>query len=110
MFIRRLTDYQRLEKGLAYRQVIDAAGATIAFSPSDVRATVAILKGYGQEAVLGPTAIVVGNDLAFGMFRMLSILLEGVCELQPFRASQSGGTVACRGRPPQGTSRSEDAA
>ena len=54
MFIRRLTDYQRLEKGLAYRQVIDAAGATIAFSPSDVRATVAILKGYGQEGVIGP--------------------------------------------------------
>ena len=75
-------------KGLACRQLIDASGATIAFSPSDVRATVAILKRYGQEGVIGPTAIVVGNEFAYGMCRMLAILLDGVCELEPFRTNQ----------------------
>ena len=73
------------QKGLSYRELIEASGATAEFSPSDVRKTVALLRGYGRKGALGPTAIVVGNDCAYGMMRMLSILLEDVCELQPFR-------------------------
>jgi hypothetical protein len=86
--IRQHLSKEHRDKGLAYPELIEASAATAAFSPSDVRATVEILRAYGQDGILGPTAIVVGNDLAFGMIRMLSILLEEVCALQPFRTRQ----------------------
>jgi deoxyhypusine synthase len=86
--IRRHLTQEHGDKGLAYRELIEASRATVAFSASDVRTTVEVLRRYGREGVLGPTAIVVGNDLAYGMMRMLAILLEGVCELQPFRTRQ----------------------
>lgn len=85
--LKHLTQEHR-DKGLAYRELIEASAATPAFSSSDVRKTVEALRAYGQEGFLGPTAIVVGSDVAYGMMRMLSILLEGVCELQPFRSRQ----------------------
>ena len=83
--IRKHLNEDHRDKGLSYRELIEAAGATAVFSASDVRTTVGILRAYGREGVLGPTAIGVGNDLAYGMFRMLAILLEDVCALQPFR-------------------------
>jgi hypothetical protein len=86
--IRRHLTQEHRDKGLAYRELIEASGVTVEFSSSDVRTMVEILRAYGQEGVLGPTAIVVGNDLAYGMVRMLAILLEGVCSLQPFRTRQ----------------------
>lgn len=86
--IRKHLSKEHRDKGLAYPELIEASGATVAFSPSDVRTTVEILRAYGQDGMLGPTAIVVGNDLAYGMIRMLSILLEDVCALQPFRTRQ----------------------
>lgn len=86
--IRKHLTNEHRDKGLPYRELIEASRATVAFSPSDVRATVEILRAYGKEGVLGPTAIVVGNDLAYGMLRMLAILLEGICELEPFRTRQ----------------------
>jgi hypothetical protein len=86
--IRKHLTREHRDKGLAYRELIEASRATAAFSSSDVRTTVEILRAYGREGILGPTAIVVGNDLAYGMIRMLSILLEGVCALQPFRTRQ----------------------
>jgi hypothetical protein len=86
--IRKHLTQEYRDKGLAYRELIDASRATVDFSASDVRTTVEILREYGREGVLGPTAIVVGNDLAYGMIRMLGILLDGVCELQPFRTRQ----------------------
>ena len=86
--IRKHLTSEHRDKGLAYRELIEASRAIVAFSPSDVRTTVEILRQYGREGVLGPTAIVVGNDLAYGMIRMLAILLEGICELQPFRTRQ----------------------
>jgi hypothetical protein len=86
--IRTHLTQEHRSKGLAYRELIEASRATVAFSASDVRATVEILRAYAREGVLGPTAIVVGNDLAYGMIRMLGILLEDICEVRPFRARQ----------------------
>jgi hypothetical protein len=34
---------------------------------------------------LGPTAIIVVSDFAYGMMRMLEILVEDVCDIRPFR-------------------------
>ena len=86
--IRKHLTQEHRDKGLAYRELIEASRATVEFSASDVRATVELLRGYGRKGVLGPTAIVVGNDLTYGMIRMLGILLEGICELQPFRTRE----------------------
>jgi deoxyhypusine synthase len=86
--IRKHLTKEHRDKGLAYRELIEASRATAAFSASDVRTTVEILRAYGQKGVLGPTAIVVGNDLAYGMMRMLAIMLEDICALQPFRTRQ----------------------
>jgi hypothetical protein len=83
--IRKHLAEEHRDKGLAYRELIEASGATVEFSPSDVRTTVKLLRAYGQQGALGPTAIVVGNDCAYGMMRMLAIQLDDVCALQPFR-------------------------
>jgi len=76
------------DEALAYCELIDATRATAAFSSSDVRAIVEILRARGREGRLGPTAIVVGNDLTYGVLRMLAILLDDVCALEPFRTRQ----------------------
>jgi hypothetical protein len=86
--IRKHLTQEHRDKGLPYRELIEASRATAEFSASDVRTTVELLREYGRKGVLGPTAIVVGNDLAYGMIRMLGILLEGICELQPFRTRE----------------------
>jgi hypothetical protein len=86
--IRTHLTQEHRNNGLAYRELIEASQATVAFSTSDVRAAVEILRAYAREGVLGPTAIVVGNDLAYGMIRMLGILLEDICQVRPFRARQ----------------------
>ena len=108
--IRRHLTQEHRDKGLAYRELIEASQATAAFSSSDVRATVEILRRYGQEGVLGPTAIVVGNDLAYGMIRMLAILLEGICSLEPFRTLQEAEQWLADGSASPGPSVSEGAA
>ncbi len=84
---KHLSDELR-DNGLVYRELIDASRATPAFSASDVRTIVEILRGYSETRVLGPTAIIVGNDVSYGMIRMLAILLEGICAVQPFRTRQ----------------------
>jgi len=106
---KHLTEKHR-DKGLAYRELIEASRATVTFSPADVRTMVEVLRAYGQEGALGPTAIVVGNDLAYGMLRMLAILLEGVCELQPFRTRQEAERWLAEVSPSPSTSGSAGAA
>ena len=55
------------------------------WSSTQTREIVKLLKTLGQESNLGPTAIVVSTDYAFGMLRMIEILLNDVCIVQPFR-------------------------
>jgi hypothetical protein len=86
--IRKHLTAEHRDKALAYPELIEASQATAAFSSSDVRATAEILRAYGRDGALGPTAIVVGNDFTYGMLRMLGILLDDVCALQPFRTRQ----------------------
>ena len=108
--IRKHLTGEHRDKGLPYRELIEASRATVVFSPSDVRTMVEILRAYGREGVLGPTAIVVGNALAYGMIRMLAILLEGVCALQPFRTRQEAEQWLADASASPGMSASEGAA
>jgi hypothetical protein len=74
--------------GLAYRELIDARGAGILLIPAEIRQIGALLRSLGQQSKLGPTAVLVSTDAAFGVMRMLQVLVEDVCEIMPFRDEQ----------------------
>ena len=76
---------ERLAGGLSYRELIDGRAATPNWSSAEAREIVKLLTTFGLESALGPTAVVVSSDLAFGMLRMLEIMLEEVCIVKPFR-------------------------
>ena len=76
---------EREARGLGYAELIDASKATVNVSPRDVRILVDLLRELGNDGKLGPAAIGVGDELAFGMIRMLQTLLEDVAVIRPFR-------------------------
>lgn len=76
---------ERRKCGLSYAELIDARSATPTWSSLQAREIVELLRRLGLESSLGPTAVVVSNDLSFGMMRMIEILLEDVCIVRPFR-------------------------
>jgi hypothetical protein len=71
--------------GLAYPEVIDARGFRPELTSADVRIIVATLHQMSKQATLGPTAVIVDSDVAFGVMRMLQILIEDVAAVRPFR-------------------------
>ena len=79
---------EQVRGGLPYRELIDASEATAAFDANDARHTVDIIRSQGSKSALGPTAIIVSNDLTYGMLRMLGMLLDDVCEFRPFRKNE----------------------
>ena len=83
--IREHLEEERQEPGLGYSELIDARGTTPDFSPADVRVLVAWLRWLGERTHLGPTAVLVDSELAFGMVRVVEILVEDVCLVKPFR-------------------------
>jgi hypothetical protein len=76
---------ERRKYGLSYIEFIDARSATPTWSSAQIREIVELLRTLGRESKLGPTAVVISNDYAYGMLRMLEILLEDVCIVRPFR-------------------------
>jgi hypothetical protein len=84
--IRQHLEEERQEPGLSYSEIFDARGAIPEFAPSDVRVIVAFLRWLGEKTKLGPTAVVVDSDLAYGMVRMVEMLVEDVCAVKPFRS------------------------
>jgi hypothetical protein len=79
---------ERAYNGLAHTEFIDACDATLSFVlyPSEIRQIVALVRSLAKDSKLGPTAILVPNDFAFGIVHMLGILIEDVAELRPFRS------------------------
>jgi len=70
---------------LPYRELIDARRAEIDLSPGEVRSITELLRDYSRSNRLGPTAVVVSAEVAYGMMRMLQMLVEDVCIVHPFR-------------------------
>ncbi|MBZ5696273.1 MAG: hypothetical protein LAN36_13040 [Acidobacteriia bacterium] len=79
---------QRRLDSVSYREFLDGRGAGLSLSPAEVRRIVELLREMSREAPLGRTAVLVPSDYAFGMVRMLEMLLEEVFELRPFRDEQ----------------------
>jgi hypothetical protein len=76
---------ERFEGGLSYKELIDGRSATPIWSSAQSREILTLLTSLGRDSSLGPTAVLVSSELAFGMMRMLEILLEDVCIVKPFR-------------------------
>ena len=76
---------ERNDNGLPLPELIEATLATTVLSTVEVRQIVDRLRELGNRNALGPTAVVVGNELSYGLVRMLEILVEDVCDIRPFR-------------------------
>ena len=76
---------ERRFNGLVYPELIDGRGATISWSSEETREIVELLRNLGRESKLGATAVLVADDLSFGVLRMLQAMVEDFCEVQPFR-------------------------
>jgi len=80
---------ERKEGGLAYRELVDASEAVPLMRTTDARETVELLKTLAAQGMLGPTAIIVPNEVGYGLVRMVEILLDGVAEVRPFRKAEA---------------------
>lgn len=69
-----------------YRELIDARGAVVRLSSAEVQEIVELLRSLSGSDRLSRIAVVVSTDMAYGMMRMLQILVEDVCVVQPFRS------------------------
>lgn len=92
-------------RALAMRELIDGTLATATFTAAEAQDIMHLLEQLGRNSALGPTAVLVANDVTYGMCRMLEILLSDVCDLRPFRATEEKlavdwllGTPIRRGR------------
>ena len=83
--IRSHLEEEREEPALAFTEVIDARGAIPDFQTADVRVLVAWLRWLAERTRLGPTAVIVDSDFAFGITRMIEVLVEDVALVKPFR-------------------------
>ncbi len=78
-------EMERLDDGLPFHELIDATNATAELNTGPVRAIVDRRRVLGRAHALGPTAVIVGDDLSYGILRMLETLVEDVCDIRPFR-------------------------
>jgi len=76
---------ERDDNGLPFAELIDATRAAVAFNTTDVRRIVDRLRNLGRNNALGPTAILTGDDVSYGIMRMLEIMVADVCDIRPFR-------------------------
>ena len=83
--IRSHLEEERQEPALRYTELFDARDAVPDFPPADARVLVAWLRWLGERTRLGPTAVLVSGDLAFGITRMVEMLVEDVALVKPFR-------------------------
>jgi len=76
---------ERQDLVLPWKELIDARSAAPELSSPDVRRIVDLLRDAARTNRLGPTAVVVSTPVAYGMMRMLQILVEDTCIIHPFR-------------------------
>lgn len=79
---------ERRDAGLGYHELIDARDVTVNLAPEDVRKIVDVLTALAGEQPLGPTAVIVSTDHAYGMMRMLGMLVDEICSIRAFRSAE----------------------
>ncbi len=83
--LRSHLEEERQEPALGYTELFDVRDAVPEFPPADARVLVALIRWLGERTRLGPTAVLVNSDLAFGITRMIEMLVEDVALVKPFR-------------------------
>jgi hypothetical protein len=73
---------------LSYRELIDGRGARPDFAAEEVRKLVAVVRELAGSHRLGRTAVIVDNEVAYGMLRMLEMLVDDAAAIRPFRSEQ----------------------
>ena len=76
---------EELKNEFPYSELIDATGATFVFSADEARRLADYIRILGHNHKLGKAAIIVKDDITYGMTRMLGLLLEDVIETNVFR-------------------------
>ena len=99
-------DAEERERGLDLPEVFDATGASTNVTPAQIRELVNRAHATLGKGPLGPTAIVVTHDVAFGMAQMYAILtrpmgivvevFRDVKSAERWLASLPGATAARR--------------
>ena len=90
---------EKSDSALPYRELIDARNAVVRLSSSELQQIVELLRSLARSRRLGRTAVVVSTDVAYGIMRMLQILVEDVCVVQPFRDLTTAALWLSDGRP-----------
>lgn len=70
--------------GIPYREVVDATRATAAFDGAEAQRIVQRMRDLAAKGAFGPTAVIVSNDVTYGMVRMIEMLVEDVVDVRPF--------------------------
>ena len=87
---------EKSDSALPYRELIDARNAVVGLSCSELQQIVELLRSLARSRRLGPTAVVVPTDVAYGIMKTFLILVEDVCVVQPFR-DQAAATLWLNG-------------
>jgi hypothetical protein len=74
--------------GLDCSELVDARRTVPRLTSGDIRQIVGLLRGLSLNARLGPTAILVPTDYAFGLISMMGMLVDDVCDVRPFYAEK----------------------
>jgi hypothetical protein len=83
--IRAHLNREKSDSALPYRELIDARNAVVRLSCSELQQIVELLRILALNRRLGPTAVVVSTDVAYGIMTMLETFVEDVCAVKPFR-------------------------
>lgn len=70
---------------LPFARMADAREMRPEFDAADVQDVVMWIRAAAPAPSLGPTAVVVGSDAAFGLIRMFQMRLEEEALVRPFR-------------------------
>jgi hypothetical protein len=84
--VRKHLERESAEGALPYPEFIDGSAATPTLSPADIRTVVDLLSGYARRGPIGPTAVLVSDDFAYGTMRMIESMAERHCAIRPFRS------------------------
>ncbi len=67
----------------------DVCQANAEIPSNEVRAIAALLRQLGPRLQRKPIAVLVGSDVAFGLVRMIGLLLDDELSVRPFRSRES---------------------
>lgn len=73
-------------------ELVDATAATAAFSAEEARHLYDLVHAIHGSQSLGAVAVVVQDDLTYGMVRMLGMLVDRVTPVHPFRDRAAAST------------------